>query len=292
MNEFVKTIVKLYGNEGAAWLRKLPDLIQNKAQEWKLKSLHPLKDLTYNYVLAGLQDNNPIVLKIGYDIAALKREVAALQAFVGRGAVSVLAEDLEAGAVLLEQVIPGYNLIDFFPKHETQATLLAANFIKTLHHDLVSSNYPFPTVESWLTVLDKDWEIPRAYLIKARELRNKLLASSSRPILLHGDLHHGNILVDEKNQGRMIDPKGVIGELAYEAGAFIRNPIERLSNNLQAKHIIDLRCKLLERELNIPAKRLQEWCFVQAVLSVCWMLEDNLDPSDNLKLVEILFQMQ
>ncbi len=38
-----------------------------------------------------------------------------------------------------------------------------------------------------------------------------------------GDLHHENILAAERAPWLAIDPKGVIGEPAYEMGALLRN---------------------------------------------------------------------
>jgi len=42
--------------------------------------------------------------------------------------------------------------------------------------------------------------------------------------LLHGDLHHDNVLFDSRRGGLAIDPKGVIGELKYEIGAALETP--------------------------------------------------------------------
>jgi streptomycin 6-kinase len=44
--------------------------------------------------------------------------------------------------------------------------------------------------------------------------------------LLHGDLHHGNVLHDSERGWVAIDPKGVLGEPEYEIGVALRNPIE------------------------------------------------------------------
>lgn len=54
----------------------------------------------------------------------------------------------------------------------------------------------------------------------------KLAASQDETTLLHGDLHHYNVLSDVRRGWLAIDPKGVIGEVEYEAGAIFRNPNE------------------------------------------------------------------
>ena len=42
-------------------------------------------------------------------------------------------------------------------------------------------------------------------------------------ILLHGDLHHWNILSDADRGWMAIDPKGVIGASCLDVGRFINN---------------------------------------------------------------------
>ena len=58
---------------------------------------------------------------------------------------------------------------------------------------------------------------------KAETLFSELIESMSAPVLLHGDLHHYNILSAVRKPWLAIDPKGVVGEVEYEVGAFVRN---------------------------------------------------------------------
>lgn len=77
----------------------------------------------------------------------------------------------------------------------------------------------------------------------------------------------------------MIDPKGVIGEPAYEVAAFIRNPIPELLNHDDAPNIIHNRITRFSELLELPSQRILDWCFVQAVLSWVWAIEDGCDSS-------------
>jgi len=72
----------------------------------------------------------------------------------------------------------------------------------------------------------------------------------------------------------VIDPKGVIGEPAYEVVAFIRNPIPELLNHADATNIIHNRIAHFAEFLKLPSQRILDWCFVQAVLSWVWAIED------------------
>lgn len=77
-----------------------------------------------------------------------------------------------------------------------------------------------------------------------------------------GDLHHDNILQNSDDEARysfsdggwlVIDPKGVIGEQAYEVAAFIRNPIPELLTHDDAPTIIHNRITRFAELLELPS---------------------------------------
>ena len=152
-----------------------------------------------------------------------------------------------------------------------------------MHKASIPSAHAFPHVKDWLAVLDSDLKIPAQTLQKARELRDQLLKTADPDILLHGDLHHDNIL-QNSNDWVVIDPKGVIGEPAYEVAAFIRNPIPELLNHPDAPNIIHNRVTRFAELLELPSQRILDWCFVQAVLSWVWAIEDGCDNTYSINL--------
>jgi streptomycin 6-kinase len=89
--------------------------------------------------------------------------------------------------------------------------------------------------------------------------------------LLHGDLHHDNILQNGKDW-LVIDSKGVIGESAYEEAAFIRNPMPELLTHDNTPNIIPNRITRRAGLLELPSQRIFDWYFVQAVLSWVWAI--------------------
>ena len=110
---------------------------------------------------------------------------------------------------------------------------------------------------------------------KERSLRvefRELLASSEPPVLLHGDLHHFNILSAGRRPWVAIDPKGLAGERAYEAGALLRNTDTRLSTDEGAQR---RRIDILQDELPLDRDRMLGWGIAQAVLSAWWSYEDS-----------------
>ena len=80
-DKLAQQILATHKEKGRIWLDALPSLIEKIATTWNLNYLHPYDNLSWNYVVYGEQEHNPIVLKVGIDLALLSREVAALQAF-------------------------------------------------------------------------------------------------------------------------------------------------------------------------------------------------------------------
>lgn len=92
-------------------------------------------------------------------------------------------------------------------------------------------------------------------------------------MVLHGDLHHDNILRCERQQWLAIDPKGVIGEPAYEVGAFLRNPMPQIFKHPKPHQLIQRRIALLSELTGLDAQRIKLWHFVQVLLSVYWSID-------------------
>lgn len=95
--------------------------------------------------------------------------------------------------------------------------------------------------------------------------------------------HHENILKSNmhKHGFAVIDPKGAIGECGFDLACFILNPISDLFFNSNSKQIIENRIHKISKILDLNSKRLAQWCFVKAVLSSSFAIEDNLTKIRN-----------
>ncbi len=249
-------------------------VLEELAHNYNLTRLIPLSATGANQLYSGMQSTQPIVLKVSEEQETLAREAAALKAFSGYGVVKLLA--YQKGVLLLERAVPGTLLESYFPEKDTDALAVACTLIKHLHQAPITHNHEFPDLKQWLIPLDQQWDIPQNYLNKARDLRDQLLATSAAPVLLHGDLHHDNI-VQHGTSWIVIDPKGLIGEPAYEVAAFIRNPLPELLALDQAVQIIHDRITQCAHLLEVPRQRIVDWCFVQSVLAWTWALQDKWD---------------
>lgn len=105
-------------------------------------------------------------------------------------------------------------------------------------------------------------------------MHSRLCDSQRCTRLLHGDLHHHNVLFDFDRGWVAIDPKGVVGEIEYEIGAALRNPYER-PDLFASPATVERRLQLFTSKLNLDFKRALAWGFAQAVLSAIWSVEDG-----------------
>jgi streptomycin 6-kinase len=112
---------------------------------------------------------------------------------------------------------------------------------------------------------------------RAERLMHELLASAPRVIVLHGDLHQANILRSVRAGWIAIDPKGRIGEPAYEAAALLRNPRSHLLAHPNPRQLLTRRIDLLTETLQIERSRLLAWAFILAVTAAIWQIEDHED---------------
>ncbi|WP_225773246.1 aminoglycoside phosphotransferase family protein [Inquilinus sp. Marseille-Q2685] len=196
----------------------------------------------------------------------------------GRSAVRVLGH--EQNAVLLERALPGTELTEIvLAGRDDEAVRILCGVMADLHQDDPPPGR-WPTVEDWGRAFaryragEPHPEIPADLLDRAEAEYRDLCASQGRRYLLHGDLHHENVLDGGDRGWLVIDPKGVIGELTYETGAGLRNPgdAEELYNDPRR---IARRVRIIAETLGLPEQRILRWSFAQSVLSALWHVEDG-----------------
>ncbi|MCF7899913.1 aminoglycoside phosphotransferase family protein [Candidatus Babeliales bacterium] len=272
MNNLKSNIISIYGDKGEEWLKNLPDIISQIASKHKLEQLTPSKVMNFNYIIFGHQNSEPIVLKVSLDNVALSKEYDYLTAVSNQNNLKIIAHDKDM--IIMEQALPGTTLKEQFPKNDKEATTILCSLIKKLHTAHIPKNHNFKNIKDILKVLDKDINIPQHILLKARNLRDNLLAATTQEVLLHGDLHHENIL-KHNNEWVAIDPKGFIGDPAFEVAGYLYNPIPDLVECNNAQEIIKERIKLCSELLQIPQQTIHDWMYVKIVLCWAWNLEDN-----------------
>lgn len=283
-----KNVINAKGQLGADWFNNLTHTIQILKTHWSLKSIHPVPNMSWNYVAFATQNKNPVILKISCDHDSIFTEYQALQHFKGIGAIKIMDYCSEYHAMLLQSAIPGSLLKDEpFEKIEN-----IINYYASVAKKLISEQRPvhaFPHIKEWCRVIDeiKDPRVPKKYITKAKQSRAWLCESMRHEYVCHGDLHLENIIKNGE-QWLAIDPKGLIGELAFEVSAFdLLNENERCLVN--ATEIMNDRIQRLAAVLNLNIERLTAWIFLRIMLSIQWFIEDNGDPTPMLIAAKNIF---
>lgn len=278
---FARFTIELFGEEGRDWLARLPVILATCEQRWQLTIGAPLGNLSFNYVaLAVLADGTEAIVKTGLT-DEFPSQPEALRHFAGRGMVQLLAYDEQNATMLLERLKPGMSLRTV----EDDETVIssAVQLMRNLWHPLPPQHYPFPTITDWGAGFARlrtcyaggTGPIPPTLFAKAEHLYAELCASIAEPVLLHGDLHQDNILAAERMPWLAVDPKGVIGEPAFETGALLRNFWPDILALANPKSLLARRIDRLCAELGFERERIANWGFAQAVLSAIWSVEDT-----------------
>ncbi|MBF6591364.1 MAG: phosphotransferase [Ktedonobacterales bacterium] len=278
---FAHTITDVHGAAGRAWLERLPGLLADGAARWGLTLGPPFPHLSYNYAAPAMRaDGTEVVVKVGYPGEQLTREAEALRLFDGEGAARLLMADLAWGALVLERLAPGTPLRTV--RDDERAITIAASVLRQLWRP-VPAQHPFPAVADWAADLRQlrqcfggtSGPFPAALVDEAERLFAELGDSMAAPALLHGDLNFGNVLAAGRAPWLAIDPKGLIGEPAYDTGILLRDPLPDLLTMPHPRRILARRIDQLAAELGFARARVRGWGLAQAVLSAWWHFEDH-----------------
>ncbi len=249
--------------------------LYSQADAWDV-TLEEIRETPTSLLGFGTRAGLPVVLKLTKHSGDESNSGAVLRALAGEGVVRVL--ESETDAVLVERLDPGEQLVSLLSRGEDEAAtrILAQVITKLADHEPLDG---CPTVADWGRGFDRylqsgDQQISPDLVTEARSLYCELASSQRKPILLHGDLQHYNVLLDNNRGWVAIDPKGVIGELEYEIGPILRNPVVQPELFLNPD-IIHRRLELLTSTLNLDHARVLRWSFAQAVLSAIWDIEDG-----------------
>jgi streptomycin 6-kinase len=296
--EFTNRMIEVYGEEGRNWIDTLPDTLDEYAQRWSLTPEPPF-ELSYNYVCPATRaDGTETVLKLGVPNRELLSEMHALQFFNGRGIVRLLDADFERQVFLIERLRPGVELVTI--NDDDECTRIAAQVMQQLWRPIIASDRPLLTVENWTAGLaklrphfgDTTGPFPEQLVDAAERIFAEYVPFQGERVLLHGDLHHWNILSATRQPWLALDPKGVIGEREYEIGALLRNPWNEIQTHPEMKRIQARRVDILCEMLGLDRQRVLGWGMAQAVLSAWWWVEDHGDGWQGvMPVAEVLYEL-
>jgi streptomycin 6-kinase len=201
----------------------------------------------------------------------------------GQGVPFVLAR--EGKAILLERAQDGGSLADLVRVgRDDEATRIICDVVKQLH---LPRSQPIPTLvplSEWFGELSPAAETYSGILTLSAATAHELLATPREIGVLHGDIHHDNILHFGKRGWLAIDPKGLIGELGFDYANLFCNPDHQTATD--SAHF-GRRVELVTETACLERKRLLEWILVWGGLSAAWKINDHIPPETPLRVAEL-----
>jgi streptomycin 6-kinase len=273
-------VLATWPEAGPGFLAELPVLLDTLAERWDL-TLGDAYPLSFHWVArATRSDGTAAVLKVGVPAGHLDREAHALRWWDGRGAVRLLAHDPDRGALLLERADPGTRARALVPHDDAGATAALISAGRSLHRIAPDDGVLTPIEEkgvsfrAHLARFPGDDPLPRYLVERAGRLFDELCSDAPVRSMLHGDLHHDNVLRAEREPWLAIDPKGVTGDPAFDCGAMLYNPDPWIRDD-DLLRLVPARIEQLADGFGIGIERVVAWGFVVAMLSEVWTVEDG-----------------
>jgi streptomycin 6-kinase len=110
-------------------------------------------------------------------------------------------------------------------------------------------------------------------------LFNEVTAQEPDNMLLHGDLHHENMLYSEKGEWVVIDPKGVTGISSLEIGRYILNAMAFTDDAHKPQALAEM-VAAFAAACRQPRRTIAICALVDCVLSRTWTFEEHLSPEE------------
>jgi streptomycin 6-kinase len=135
------------------------------------------------------------------------------------------------------------------------------------------SDHPFRLLANeaarWAVELPSQWSgLARPF---ERRLVNEAVAaclelggSQGEPVVLHQDLHAGNILRAAREPWLAIDPKPLVGERPFDAAALLRDRLSELAEP-NARVLVRRRLDILVERLGLDRERTRRWGIAHAL---------------------------
>ncbi|ONI85197.1 aminoglycoside phosphotransferase [Saccharothrix sp. ALI-22-I] len=273
MDEITARLALRFGPSVAEWCADAPALASRVADRWGLTLGGMMPQGASSVVVACSSDGLPAALKLSPDVTFLAEQAAVLRLFAPSGRVpAVLAE--APGVLLMEAIRPG-TMADELPtppSPEEWAELAAA--LHTVPDpdgdrlDLrdrceeaftrIGRRLSDPAVAAHITQPTWDRALTRC----------RALLDTQPRVLLHGDLHLGNVLDGGPSRGLVaIDPRACVGDPCFDVVDYVLDAAGREG--------VEARGTRVAKAAGLDPDRLHEWCRVLAPMNAIAYLDNK-----------------
>jgi streptomycin 6-kinase len=212
----------------------------------------------------------PAMLKIS---SALEERLGGtlLEWWDGDGAVRVLARD--GDALLLERATGDRSLAAMARSgHDDEASQIICSVAARLHQPRGEAPSDLIPLVHWFRELEPAADMYGGILANSAATARMLLADPQDTTVLHGDIHHGNILDAGPRGWLAIDPKRLRGERGFDFANIFCNPDSEVAT---APGRLARQADVVSQAAGLDRTRLMQWVLAYAGLSAAWWLGDN-----------------
>ncbi|WP_331374363.1 aminoglycoside phosphotransferase family protein [Sinorhizobium chiapasense] len=224
----------------------------------------------------------PAMLKIAQE-AEEKFGGRLMQWWDGHGAARVYAE--EGDAILLERAESRRSLFHMaMTGGDDAATRVICRTVAALHAPRPAPLPELVPLERWFEALEPAARAEGGLFEICAGAARALFADPYPPGVLHGDIHHGNILDFGERGWLAIDPKRLHGERGFDYANLFCNPELPI---VTAPGRLARQLATVADEASLDPRRVLHWVLAYAGLSAAWFLQDGESAEHPLAMVEI-----
>lgn len=206
----------------------------------------------------------------------------------GDGTARVLAHD--GDALLLERAEGPRSLVEMSRDGlDDEATRILCAAARRLHRPrdprLTEPALPeLVPLDRWFRSLWTAAQQHGGLLAQCAGTARELLAAPRDVVILHGDIHHGNVLDFGARGWLAIDPKGLYGERGFDYANIFCNP-DRDTALVPGR--FERRVDCVAREAELERRRLLQWILAWSGLSAAWILETGETPEVDYEIAQL-----
>jgi streptomycin 6-kinase len=280
VDEITARLAQRFGPSVAGWCARVPELVAEVAARWDLTPGDVMPPGASSVVVACSRGEAPMALKLSPDSVFLASQASVLRHFAPSGRVPAVLAEAE-GVLLMEAVRPG-TPADELPT--PPAPREWADLVTALH-GVPDRDHPWPDLrarcEEAFTRIGRRLADPAVAAhvsertwTRARDRCSALLDTQPR-VLLHGDLHPGNVL-DGGHALVAIDPRPCVGDPCFDVVDY--------ALTATGHGDVPTRATTVATAAALDPDRLHDWCRALAPMIAIAYLDDEARRTELLTL--------